>query len=131
MSDYGVGYKKPPKKSQFKPGHSGNKKGRPKGAKNIRTELAEELSERILIKEGGKQKKVSKQRAMIKALMAKSVLGDTKAANTLINMTYRFLGDQNEEPEDLDLTKADQEILEAYASEILSKPKKKKEMPND
>lgn len=29
-----IGYKKPPKKSQFKKGKSGNPKGRPKGSKN-------------------------------------------------------------------------------------------------
>ena len=34
---YPIGYKKPPRDTQFKPGQSGNFKGRPKGAKNFAT----------------------------------------------------------------------------------------------
>ena len=40
--DYEVGYKKPPIHTRFKPGVSGNPKGRPKGTKNLATDLAEE-----------------------------------------------------------------------------------------
>lgn len=38
-NEYEVGYGKPPKKHQFKPGYSGNKKGRPKGSLNVFTEI--------------------------------------------------------------------------------------------
>ena len=41
--EYDVGYKKPPKRTQFKPGQSGNPRGRPKGTKNLKTDLAEAL----------------------------------------------------------------------------------------
>lgn len=73
--DYETGFKKPPKKTRFKKGKSGNPKGRPKGTKNLKTDLEEELQELIHLKEGGKNKHVSKQRAVIKALMAKAVRG--------------------------------------------------------
>lgn len=124
MSDdkFEVGYRKPPKQSQFQPGQSGNPKGRPKGARNLKTELEEELQERIPIKEGGQQMRVSKQRAMIKALTAKAIQGDTRAANVVIGMVYRLLGGDIEIPDAEELTKTDQAILEEFANEILSKP---------
>ncbi len=71
--DYEIGYGKPPKYTQFKPGRSGNAKGRPKGAKNLKTDLKEKLQEKIAIKESGAPKTVSKQRAMIKAQMVEAV----------------------------------------------------------
>ncbi|WP_345821102.1 DUF5681 domain-containing protein [Methylobacterium fujisawaense] len=35
--DYEVGYRKPPRHTQFKPGTSGNRRGRPRRSKNIDT----------------------------------------------------------------------------------------------
>ena len=81
-----IGYKSPPKNTQFKPGQSGNPKGRPKGTKNLRTDLSEELAEKIAVTEGGQQLVISKQRAMLKSLMAKSIKGETAAARALINL---------------------------------------------
>ena len=51
---YEVGYRKPPKATQFKQGQSGNPHGRPKGTKNLKTDLIEELGEHITLSEGGK-----------------------------------------------------------------------------
>ncbi len=57
--DYEVGYKKPPPQSRFRKGRSGNPKGRPKATKNFKTDLMEELRERILLREGTTRKRVS------------------------------------------------------------------------
>lgn len=81
--DYEVGYAKPPTQTRFQKGRSGNPRGRPKGAKNLETDLAEELGERIRIREDGRDRRVSKQKAMIKALVAKALKGDTRAAMAL------------------------------------------------
>ena len=67
---YEVGYGKPPKHTQFEPGQSGNPRGRPKGTKNLKTDLMEELGEKILVREGEQARRVSKQRAVVMALVA-------------------------------------------------------------
>ena len=123
---YEVGYKKPPKHSQFKPGQSGNPNGRPKGTKNLKTDLEEELKERIPIKEAGKAKKVSKQRAMVKALMAKAVSGDTKAVNIVMGMISKLMiGEEAAETTLEDQTATDEAILDELGAMILANAQKK------
>ncbi len=116
---YDVGYKKPPEHTRFKPGKSGNSKGRPKGAKNLKTELEEELLEKIKITESGKPKNISKQRAMIKALMAKAVQGDVKSAMALLNMFLKLVPDQANDRAEDDWTDTDQQILDDFAASVL------------
>lgn len=92
MSDkYEVGYRKPPKHTRFKKGQSGNPKGRTKGTKNLKTDLAEELAERITVTEGGAPRAISKQRALIKSLTAKGINGDVRAGNLIVSIIERLL----------------------------------------
>ncbi len=46
-SDYVVSYGKPPRHSQFKPGQSGNPRGRPKGSKSTGNQLPKPKDERM------------------------------------------------------------------------------------
>lgn len=85
MSDaYNVGYGKPPKHSRFRKGVSGNRKGRPKGKRNIATVMAEVLEETIVINDGGVRKRVTKLEAALKQMANKAVAGDLLAARQLI-----------------------------------------------
>lgn len=81
---YNVGYGKPPKRSQFPKGVSGNRNGRPKGKRNIATVLTDILEEEIVINEGGVRKRVTKLKAALKQLANKAALGDLVAARQLI-----------------------------------------------
>lgn len=83
---YSVGYKKPPSKSQFKKGHSGNPRGKLRGRKNLKTELIEELSTRIIVTENGKQFKLSKQSIIVKRMISDAAKGDAKARDQLIKL---------------------------------------------
>src|SRR5207248_1023401 len=73
---YEVGYRKPPRNTRFKPGESGNRKGRPNGAKNFATVMAHELNGRVAVTENGKRKKISKREAIAKQVTNKAASGD-------------------------------------------------------
>jgi hypothetical protein len=88
-----VGYKRPPEASRFRPGQSGNPKGRPKGAKNFATVFAEELTTRIVVTENGKRRTITKRQAVVKQLVNKAVAGDARAIPILLNETRVYEAD--------------------------------------
>lgn len=84
---YDVGFGKPPQHSRFKKGRSGNSKGRPRHARALKTDLLEILDQEIAIGLPGGREQMTMQRAMILNLTSKAVMGDTRAAQTLIRLT--------------------------------------------
>ena len=71
---YEVGYCKPPIAPRFKPGRSGNPKGRPKGARNKLPALGEERLKTIIITEAYRTIKVSEGKRQITIPMAQAVV---------------------------------------------------------
>ncbi len=112
--DDSVGYKRPPKHTQFKQGRSGNPMGRRKGARNFKTDLIAELHEQIPIRENGREMKISKQRAFVKALVAAAIKGDMRATNALVSFCTRSLGNEHEENVNGSPTAEDIDIIEAF-----------------
>src|SRR6266849_4532462 len=87
---YEVGFGKPPRSTQFKPGQSGNPAGRPRGAKNFATALEDELRAPVTVTENGKRKRISKREVIAKHLVNKAASGDLKAIPLLLNeIRYR------------------------------------------
>ncbi len=129
-NDDDVGFGKPPKHTQFKPGQSGNPAGRPRGVKNLKTDLEEELRELIVVREGGNVKTVSKQRAMLKSLTAKAVQGDPRAAALVIDMMYRLLHEDDAEDTFRGPSPDDKASLEAFENRLLRKPDEAPENSN-
>ena len=118
MSGYKVGYGKPPKATRFKKGKSGNPRGRPKGSLNLATDLTAELGEHITVREDGRPRKVSKQRALIKSLMAKALQGDVRATASLLALYARVITETP--PDDNQPIDADElQVLRRFAPHLL------------
>ena len=80
-----VGYGRPPRANQFKPGQSGNRSGRPKGAKNHKTLLFEQLNRTISIHQGGKTEKCTIREALLRRCIDMGLKGDFKAISFMLN----------------------------------------------
>jgi hypothetical protein len=91
--DSKTGYGRPPVHSRFKPGISGNPKGRPKGS--FRADFIEELSELIPDPAGG-GRVCTKRRAIVKKLVADSLSGEAKDAAALVLLCAKLLSEQEE-----------------------------------
>jgi hypothetical protein len=123
MSTYKVGYGKPPKARQFKRGKSGNPKGRPKGSLNLATDLTAELGEHITVREDGRSRKVSKQRALIKSLMAKALQGDIRAMASLLALYARVVTESpHDDNQDVDTDEL--QVLRRFAPRLLRSVKR-------
>ena len=111
--EYEVGFGKPPKEHQFQRGTSGNLKGRPKGAKNLKTDLLEELSEMMSVREGDRERRISKQRALIKTQVARALKGNDRAAAKMIDLYLKVIGlDDDAADADLPLTEDERAVVE-------------------
>ncbi len=77
--DDAVGYRKPPKEHQFKPGQSGNPRGRPVRNQSMRASILEELKMSITVTENGRTRKMPKDKAIVVNLINKALRGDLRA----------------------------------------------------
>jgi hypothetical protein len=85
--EFEVGYRKPPKRTQFKKGESGNPKGRPKGSKNLFTLIERALDAKVPVVRDGKKARISKREAAVTQLANKAAGGDLKAFNLISAMS--------------------------------------------
>lgn len=79
-----VGYGRPPKHTQFKPGQSGNRRGRPKASKNVDAILEKELDEVVTLREGGRPIRITKRQALIKQFVNSAIKGSPKAQQMML-----------------------------------------------
>lgn len=83
---YKVGYGKPPKEHQFKPGQSGNPKGGKKAAKTLEDLIFKEAGKLINVKMGGEAITINKRQALVKALFTKAINGDLRALQLVFSL---------------------------------------------
>jgi uncharacterized protein DUF5681 len=120
--EYEVGYRRPPRNTRFTPGRSGNPKGRPKQHKNLKTDLLEELREYIEVRERGRTRKMSKQRALVKSTVTRALSDNPKATDTIF-MLYRTLLLENEPVQpNVPLNPEEREVLEGLKERLPPSP---------
>jgi hypothetical protein len=85
-----VGYKKPPKASQFPKGKSGNPRGRPRETPGIAA-VFRKVSKQV-VQTNGKSgpQRMTKLEASVTQLLNKAATGDLKAMKVLMQTASRF-----------------------------------------
>lgn len=116
MSDNasGGGYGKPPIQGQFKPGQSGNPKGRPRNARSLKNVLKAELDQQVAITENNRTTKVSKFQVVIKRLVERAAKGEPRAISKLIDLVIDMFGIDGESAKPANISLDDQEVVDAF-----------------
>jgi hypothetical protein len=123
-----VGYGAPPVASRFKTGISGNPSGRPLGAKNLQTMIAEELGKLVTVTESGKQRRIPLARVIAKRLTGQAGGGNLRAVEILLKQG----ADQNAASHGAaDLSEQDEAILQRAVARIRRATSDKKDDDNE
>ena len=117
--DHEVGYGNPPRHSQFIKGQSGNPRGRPPGAKNLKTLLNKALNELVIVTENGGRRKISKREAIVTQLVNRSAKADYRAIQILLGMLRDIEGHAEPGAADHDtFTEADAQIIQRIRARL-------------
>lgn len=80
---YDVGFAKPPKRTRFKKGRSGNPNGRPRKKPDFYLELTKVLHENVTVTVDGQQERVTVQEALLLRLRDQALQGKIWAGKLL------------------------------------------------
>jgi hypothetical protein len=122
-SDDTVGYGKPPRHSRFKPGQSGNPKGRPRGSSNFKTDLRKTLKSRVRVTKDGKPETRSTQAAALARLQQMAISGNFPALSKLLQLADALSEEDARAPaaKNDELDPGDAEILELHEQLVRKK----------
>lgn len=76
---YTVGYGKPPTHSQFKPGQSGNPRGRPKAAKALKTIVRETMTAKVSVRTAAGERTMTRMEAVMLKTLDLATKGNARA----------------------------------------------------
>ncbi len=114
-----VGYKCPPDHSRFKPGQSGNPRGRPKGAKSLAVLVRQALGRTVKLTERGQTSQVTVHEALLRRLIELGLVkGELRAIEKLLTLGQHFA--EPEAPADERLSSIDDAILAEFTKRLRS-----------
>ncbi|WP_152997683.1 DUF5681 domain-containing protein [Methylobacterium sp. GXS13] len=82
--DYEIGYRRPPRHTQFKPGTSGNRRGRPRRSKNIDTLFEQHLDRLVTVTRDGRKVRVSVREVVVMNIVKAAANGDARARELVL-----------------------------------------------
>ncbi|HVX35068.1 MAG TPA: DUF5681 domain-containing protein [Hyphomicrobium sp.] len=111
---YTVGKGRPPVATRFKPGVSGNPKGRPKGSKNAQSLAKAELNRKVVVTINGRKKAMTVAEIASRRLGDKAMTSDAKAFSFLIAIADVGSGHDDLPADRVTTPEQDQAILADY-----------------
>src|SRR5262249_9675110 len=114
-----VGYARPPIASRFKPGKSGNPRGRPRDSRNLKTIIQGALTAPVVLREGARKRSISKLEGIVLKQIESALKGNEKAALATLKMAAQvgLLDVPEGAAETLTLSASEQEMVNELVSQ--------------
>jgi hypothetical protein len=111
-----IGYGRPPEHGRFKPGSSGNPKGRRKNSRNLKTIIQQALTSSVTVREGSRTRTVSKLEGIVLRQVETALKGNEKAALAVLRMASHvdLLNGSDNSSGNNELTAAEKRILDDF-----------------
>jgi hypothetical protein len=113
---YETGYRKPPRRTQFKKGKSGNPAGRPKRAPGLRDTLDQLLGKPLTVNTADGPRLVPTGQLLLQAGIKKALSGNVQAIKAIIELAERQGVGMT--PETRELESGDHEVLEQILKDL-------------
>src|SRR5262249_47599925 len=88
--NYEVGRGRPPKATRWKPGQSGNSKGRPKDSRNVGAVLLDVIRQQIPVTENGRTRRIPALEVMLRRLANDAMRNDAGALKLVLSLVDRY-----------------------------------------
>ena len=116
-----VGYGRPPKEHQFKPGQSGNPRGRPKGVPTFEDILAREARRFVKLKQGSEVIHMTKLEALVRRVFQMALEGNLSAIRLLLTFKGQAGTPDEEETSNLGVM-PDEEAIQRILARFERRP---------
>jgi hypothetical protein len=98
---------------RFKPGHTGNRRGRPRAHKTVAAAIAGAFNEKVPVTEGGRRRRITKLEAAAKQIANRSASGDPRVAKLDLELAQKAEArDIEMRPGPDGLSETDQQVAE-------------------